>query len=289
MFNQAVDAYAGKTAEPAPRQWWTLFLSDVHLGTRGCQAQLLLDFIRRNKAGKLYFVGDIIDFWRLKRFSYFPQSHNDVLQKILREVRAGAEGIFIPGNHDEIGRDYLGYEFGGVKVVNDAIHRTMDGKEFLVIHGDLFDVACAYAKWLVHLGDWAYTWALRANIVCAYVRRKLGLPYWSLSAYLKVRTKRAVNFMGAFEHYLAAEARRRGVDGVICGHIHHAQMREIEGILYCNIGDFVESCTAIGEDFNGQLHLIRWQTRGVSSRSGTNAAQAPPTEQEAGAESPCVA
>jgi UDP-2,3-diacylglucosamine pyrophosphatase LpxH len=242
----------------AVNRYRTIFLSDLHLGTRGCQAQLILDFLRHNDADAFYLVGDILDGWRMRASFYWPQSHNDVIQKLLRKVRHGARMVFVPGNHDEFARDFLGLEFGGVEVIDHAVHQTADGRKLLVIHGDQFDIVVSHARWLAHLGDWAYDLAILINSWFNRARRKLGLPYWSFSKWAKLRVKKAVNFIGDFERTLAAEARKRGVDGVICGHIHHATIRDIDGVTYVNTGDFVESCTAIAEHFDGRLELIHW-------------------------------
>jgi len=235
-----------------------IFVSDVHLGTRGCQAEMLIDFLRKNESEYLYLVGDIVDGWRLKRWWYWPQAHNDVVQKIMRKARKGTTVIYIPGNHDEAARQYCQLTFGDVQVENEAIHVQANGKKLLVIHGDQFDGIVRYAKWLAILGDWAYSAALRINTLFNQARRKLGLNYWSLSAYLKHKVKNAVQFIANYEEAVASEARRRGVDGVVCGHIHHAEIRMIDGVLYCNDGDWVESCTALVEDFDGNLRIVRW-------------------------------
>jgi UDP-2,3-diacylglucosamine pyrophosphatase LpxH len=236
----------------------TLFLSDVHLATRDAQAEMLLDFLRHHDADTIYLVGDIVDFWCVRRGGVWPQTHNDVLQKLLRKVRKGTRVVLIPGNHDECLRDYSGSRFGGIEIARDAVHVTADQRRYLVIHGDEFDVVVRYARWLAFLGDRGYEFALSLNAPLNFVRRKLGLGYWSLSAYLKLRVKTAVNFIGDFENSLAQEARRRNTDGVICGHIHHAASRMIDGVHYVNTGDWVESCTAIAETHSGELHLIRW-------------------------------
>jgi len=238
--------------------WRTIYLSDIHLGTRGCQAELLLDFLKHNESDHLYLVGDIVDGWRLKRWWYWPQSHNDVVQKVLRKARKGTHVTYVPGNHDEAARDYCGLTFGGVQVVREAIHETADGKRLLIIHGDEFDAVVRYARWLAILGDWAYAFALKLNVMMNSVRRLLRLPYWSLSAWLKYKVKNAVSYIGDFEKAVAAEAKRRGVDGVVCGHIHHAQIRTIDGVTYCNDGDWVESCTALVEDLDGRMSILRW-------------------------------
>ncbi|WP_321339336.1 UDP-2,3-diacylglucosamine diphosphatase [Breoghania sp.] len=245
-------------AQTNPRHYRALFLSDIHLGTRGCQASMLLDFLRVHDAETVYLVGDIVDGWRLRKSWHWPQEHNDVVQKLLRKARKGARVVYVPGNHDEFLREYLGTHFGGVEVVDSCVHETAAGERMLVIHGDQFDVVVRHARWLAYFGDWAYVTALNVNTALNMVRRKLGFPYWSLSAWAKLRVKNAVNFIGRFEETLAEEARRRGVDGVICGHIHHAADQDTNGIHYINTGDWVESCTAIAELHDGTFELIRW-------------------------------
>ena len=240
------------------KHYRTLFLSDVHLGSGGCQAEMLLDFLRLHEAETVYLVGDIVDGWRLKRSWFWPQAHNDVVQKLLRKARKGARVIYIPGNHDEFLRSYLGSHFGGVEVLDRDIHETATGDKLLVIHGDQFDVVVRHARWLAHFGDWAYDFALWANTWVNRVRRAMGFPYWSLSKWAKLKVKNAVNFIGEFEKALAHEATKNGVDGVVCGHIHHAAIGEREGVRYINTGDWVESCTAIVEDHDGTISLIDW-------------------------------
>jgi UDP-2,3-diacylglucosamine pyrophosphatase LpxH len=235
-----------------------LFLSDLHLGTRGCQAGLLLDFLKTYDADVIYLVGDVVDGWRLKSGWYWPQAHNDVVQKLLRKVRKGTRLIYVPGNHDEFLRDFIGTSFGGIQLAEQALHEAADGKRYLVIHGDQFDMVVRHARWLALLGDGAYGVALVLNTYLNVARRRLGLTYWSLSAWAKLKVKNAVSYIGRFEEFLAAEARRQGADGVICGHIHHAALRECSGIAYVNTGDWVESCTAVVEHYDGTLELIRW-------------------------------
>ena len=234
------------------------FISDIHLGTRGCQAELLLEFIRELDCETLYLVGDIFDGWKMKSGWYWPQAHNDVVQKVLRMARKGVRVIYIPGNHDERIRDFCGVHFGGVVVARDAIHEGADGRRYLVTHGDEFDSVVQNAKWLAFLGDWSYRALLGLNTHFNRLRRLLGLSYWSLSAFLKHRVKDAVAFIDRFEMVMAEEARRRGVDGVICGHIHKAEIRDFDGIAYLNDGDWVESCSALVEDHDGQFRLVRW-------------------------------
>ncbi|MGY2049959.1 UDP-2,3-diacylglucosamine diphosphatase [Methylobacterium sp. JK268] len=236
----------------------SLFLSDLHLGTKGCQAELLLDFLREVDSDEIYLVGDIVDGWKLKSGWYWPQAHNDVVQKLLRKVRKGSRLIYVPGNHDEFLRDFLDLHFGGIEVHDQILHEGADGKRYLVIHGDQFDLVVRHAKWLALLGDGAYTAALFVNTHLNWVRRRLGLTYWSLSAWAKLKVKNAVNFISRFEELLAAEAKRVGADGVICGHIHHAANREIDGLRYLNTGDWVESCTAIVEHYDGRMEVIRF-------------------------------
>tara|TARA_R110000787_G_scaffold263946_1_gene369848 strand:+ start:3179 stop:3979 length:801 start_codon:yes stop_codon:yes gene_type:complete len=235
-----------------------IWISDIHLGTRGCKAGKLLDFLKKNESEFLYLVGDIIDGWRLKRSWYWPQEHNDVVQKILRKVRKGTKVVFVPGNHDEFAREYVDHHFGGVAVMDHAVHVTADGKRLLVIHGDEFDVVVKYAKWLAILGDSAYTILLVINSWFNKTRERFGRPYWSLSAYLKLKVKNAVKFIAEYETAVAKAAAVANLDGVVCGHIHHAEMRDIDGILYCNDGDWVESCSALVEHHDGRLELIFW-------------------------------
>lgn len=246
------------TSDVPTHSFKSVFISDVHLGTRGCQAELLLDFIRSMECERLYLIGDIIDGWKLKGGWHWPQAHNDVVQKVLRMARKGTAVIYVPGNHDEVARDYCGVHFGGVVIARDAIHTTVDGRTFLVTHGDEFDGVVQHAKWLAFLGDWSYRTILMLNTLFNHARRKMGFGYWSLSAFLKGKVKNALQFIENFEGAVADEARRRGVDGVICGHIHKAEMRDIDGITYINDGDWVESCTALVEHMDGRLELLEW-------------------------------
>ena len=241
----------------------TVWISDIHLGTPGCQAQALLDFLRDTHCETLYLVGDIIDGWQLRRSWYWPQEHNDVVQKILRKARKGTRVVFVPGNHDEFARKYVLHNFGGVDVVEDCVHTLADGRRLWVTHGDLFDGVIQCAKWLAYAGDMAYEFILKVNRRFNVLRAHLGLPYWSLSKYLKLKVKRAVSYVSDFETAVAHEARRRGLDGVVCGHIHHAEMRQIEGVLYCNDGDWVESLTALVEHHDGRLEILDFGTQAV--------------------------
>ncbi len=236
----------------------TLFISDLHLGTRGCQAEALLAFLKTVEAEQIYLVGDIVDGWRLRQTWHWPQLHNDVVQKLLRKARKGTRVVFIPGNHDEFMRDYVGSNFGGVEIQEEAIHTTADGKRMLILHGDKFDTVVRNVKWLALLGDWAYDFAIFLNRYISKVRRLFGLPYWSFSAYAKQKVKRAVNFISAFEDAVVAEAKRVEVDAVLCGHIHQPTIRNMRGIEYLNTGDWVESCSAILEHMDGRLELVQW-------------------------------
>jgi UDP-2,3-diacylglucosamine pyrophosphatase LpxH len=240
------------------RHFRTLFISDVHLGSKAAKTDFLLDFLRTHEADTIILVGDIIDGWRLKRSWYWPQQCNDVVQKLLRKARKGTRIVYIPGNHDEFMRDFPGMHFGGIEVAERMVHEMADGKKYLVLHGDEFDVVVRNARLLAYLGDWAYDTAIAINVMLAAIRRRLGMPYWSFSAWAKLQVKHAVNFIGEFQRVVADEARRAEVDGVICGHIHHAVMEDIDGIHYVNTGDWVESCTAIAEHADGRLELISW-------------------------------
>ncbi|MCO5071495.1 MAG: UDP-2,3-diacylglucosamine diphosphatase [Rhizobiaceae bacterium] len=258
-----------------PRNYRTLFLSDVHLGTRGAQVGALLEFLKHHDADTIYLVGDIIDGWRLRQSWYWPQQHNDVVQKLLRKARKGARIVYIPGNHDEFLREYCGTAFGGVEIRDTAIHEAADGKRYLVIHGDIFDVVVRHARWLAFLGDWAYEVAMWLSRRINFIRRRMGLTYWSLSAWAKQKVKHAVNFIGKFEETLAAEARREGVDGVICGHIHSAALRSIDGLSYINTGDWVESCTAAVEHFDGRIEIIQWSEESTALNEQRNVINSP--------------
>ena len=235
-----------------------IWISDVHIGTKACKADLLLDFLQRTRSDHLYLVGDIVDGWNLRKSWFWTDTYNQLLLNLLEKARNGTRVVYIPGNHDEALRDYCGTRIGGVAVEEHAIHVTADGRRLLITHGDEFDGVVKYARWLAFLGDAAYRFSLTCNHWFNVVRRKLGYPYWSLSAHLKHTVKNAVEFVGNFEQALADEARRHAVDGIVCGHIHHAQIRDIGGMLYCNDGDWVESCTALVEHFDGRLEILHW-------------------------------
>jgi len=240
-----------------------IFISDLHLGTPGCQADALLDFLKEHTSDYLYLVGDIIDGWQLRRRWYWPQAHNDVIQKLLRKARKGTRVIYVPGNHDEFARHFLDHHFGGIEVMEEAVHRTADGRQLWVIHGDYFDAVVQQAKWLAYVGDYLYEFTLKLNRYLNNMRGRLGLPYWSLSAYLKHKVKKALNYVTDFENAVAHEAEKQGYQGVVCGHIHRAEIRDVNGILYCNDGDWVESRTALVENERGELSLLFWETEPV--------------------------
>ena len=239
----------------------SIFISDVHLGTRGCQADRLLDFLRDYESEHLYLIGDIIDFWSMNRGIHWTPAQNTVVQKILRRARHGQKVMLIPGNHDEAMREYDGVSFGDILVRREYIHVTADGRRFLLLHGDEFDQVTRYHRWLAILGDVGYNLLVRINATLSRVRRVLRRPgYWSLAGYAKNRVKRAVSFIFDFEDSVIHAVRERGLDGVICGHIHNAAVRHVDGITYVNCGDWVDSCTAIVEHLDGELELIRaWQ------------------------------
>ncbi|ACB64665.1 UDP-2,3-diacylglucosamine diphosphatase [Burkholderia ambifaria] len=244
--------------EPSAHRYRTIWLSDIHLGSSGCQAPYLLDFLRHNDSEYLYLVGDIIDGWQLKKGWYWPQAHNDVVQKILRKARKGTQVVYIPGNHDEGARQFCDLAFGDIQVRGEAFHTTLAGKRLWIVHGDLFDGVIQHAKWLAYLGDTLYTLILVLNRWFNRIRSRLGFQYWSLSQYLKHQVKNAVNFISQFETVMTDEARRRGCDGVVCGHIHKAEIRDIDGVLYCNDGDWVESLSALVETMEGELKIVYW-------------------------------
>ena len=235
-----------------------IFISDLHLGTPGCQAEALLDFLRENESQYMYLIGDIVDGWQLRRKWYWPQAHNVVIQKLLRMARKGCRVVYVPGNHDEFARNFVQHHFGGVEVLKETTHTTVNGDTLWLIHGDLFDAVVQYAKWLAYVGDYLYELILKLNKHFNHLRAKFGLPYWSLSAYLKHKVKQAVGFINDYEIAVAKEAKRKGYQGVVCGHIHHAEIRNIDGVLYCNDGDWVESRTALVEHMDGKLEIIYW-------------------------------
>ena len=246
-----------------PLRFRSIWISDVHLGIRACKAEFLLDFLSYTESKYLYLVGDIIDLWNMKKGWHWPRLHNSVIRKILGKAKNGTDVIYIPGNHDELFREYVEHAFGDVAIMAEAIHETADGRRLLVLHGDEFDGVVKYSRWIAVIGSRAYDFLLAMNRWVNFFRRKFGFPYWSLAAYLKHKVKNAVNFISNFEQAVAYEAGRRGVDGLVCGHIHKPTMEEINGVLYCNDGDWVESCTALVEHHDGSLAIIRWADESV--------------------------
>ena len=239
----------------------TIWLSDIHLGTAGCKAEFLTDFLKRNHCETLYLVGDIIDGWKLKKSGwYWPQEHTNVIRRVLTKAKRDTQVIYVTGNHDEFLRKFVDYrlEIGNIKLVNEAIHETADGRRLLVLHGDYFDVITRYHRWVALAGDVAYETMMSANYWFNRVRAMAGMRYWSLSAFAKQKVKNAVSIVSSFEEAVSRECKRRELDGVVCGHIHHAEIRDINGVSYHNCGDWVESCTALAEDFNGKISVIRW-------------------------------
>lgn len=236
----------------------TIWISDTHLGTSGCKAELLLDFLKSTDCETLFLVGDIIDGWQLRKGWYWPPRHNDVVRCVLKKAKHGTRVVYVPGNHDEAFRDYVGLNLGGIELLPEAIHGTADGRKLLILHGDEFDGVVLYARWLAFLGDYAYTLLLKLNGLFNGIRRHLGLPYRSMSAEIKKRVKNAVQFISSFEQAVAHAAAERGAHGVVCGHIHTAEIRQIGEVTYYNDGDWVESCTALVEHSDGRMEIIDW-------------------------------
>ena len=258
QFSDAIGTEDSPGMKRDPLHFRTIWISDLHLGTPRCQAKRLLEFLHATESDTLYLVGDIIDGWQLKRRWYWEQSHNNVVQTVLKKAKKGTNVIFVPGNHDEAIRQFINLYFGGIKIRDELVHTTANGKRMLVLHGDRFDGVIACAKWLAYVGDNLYTLILKFNQWFNSWRARAGLPYWSLSQYLKGKVKNAVNYITSFEDALAAEAAKRGLDGVICGHIHKPEIRDINGITYCNDGDWVESLSALVEAPSGELRLVTW-------------------------------
>ena len=243
----------------------SIWISDLHLGSAACHARLLLDFLRHTESTHLYLVGDIVDGWQLRRRWFWPQAHNDVVQKVLRKARKGTRVIYVTGNHDEFVRHFGELSFGGIELRDEIVHVTADGRRLLVLHGDLFDGVVQCARWLAFVGDRLYLLTLHLNRWFNVVRARLGFPYWSLSQFLKHKVKNAVSYITDFEQALAHEASRRGMDGVVCGHIHKAEIKMIGNVLYCNDGDWVESLTALVESQDGHLSILHWKEIGEES------------------------
>jgi len=236
----------------------SVFISDVHLGTKMSQADQLLEFLKTFECDDLYLVGDIIDGWAMSKNFYWPQAHNDVIQKLMRRARKNTKVTYLPGNHDEFLRSFDDHDFGNIRLVDTVIHQGLDGKRYLVMHGDQFDAVIKNMKWLAHIGSWMYDLTISLNVIVNKVRHILKLPYWSLSAWAKYKVKQAVNFIGDYEENLSLYAASKNVHGIICGHIHHANIRAIADTTYMNCGDWVESCTALVEHTDGRWEIINW-------------------------------
>jgi UDP-2,3-diacylglucosamine pyrophosphatase LpxH len=244
--------------EATPMHYKTVWISDLHLGTRNCNARGALEFLRRARCETLYLVGDVVDVWALRRSHYWHQTHNDVMQQLLRKARKGTRVIYIPGNHDEFSRDFFGV-YGNITVQPYDIYTSLRGERLLVLHGHEFDTVTVHAKWLSVLGDVGYTLLLQANKPLNGARRWLGLPEWSLSAFVKRKVKNAVGYIGNFEQAVVRYAEKYETHGVVCGHIHTPAMKKIRHVSYYNTGDWVESSTALVEHFDGRLEILRWR------------------------------
>ncbi len=254
-----------QTREPVGNtraRYRTIWISDVHLGTKGCNADLLIDFLDNTDSETMYLVGDIIDGWRLQKKFYWPASHNDIVWRIMKRAKRGTRIVYIPGNHDEMFRQFTGLNFGGVEIRRAAFHETADGRRLMVLHGDEFDAVMISHRWLAFVGDWAYRAGMSLNVIVNAVRKGMGKPYWSLSKAAKHKVKNAVEFIGRYEEAVARAAGERGVDGVVCGHIHTAEFREFQyhgkTIEYWNDGDWVEGCNALVEHHDGRMEILNW-------------------------------
>ena len=267
-----VDKTVGPSGAPR-RRYRTIWISDIHLGTRGCNDGLLIDFLDHVDSDTLYLVGDIIDGWRLKKRFYWPERHNAIVRRFMKRAKRGTRVVYIPGNHDEMFRQFSGMNFGGVEIRKKAIHTTADGRRLLVLHGDEFDAIMLAHRWLAFIGDWAYRATMRLNILVNWVRRRLSLPYWSLSRHAKHKVKNAVEFISRYEETVAHEAQRLRVDGVVCGHIHTADTRMFGDVTYYNDGDWVEGCTALVEHFDGRMEILHWAEE-IEAREATPALKA---------------
>jgi UDP-2,3-diacylglucosamine pyrophosphatase LpxH len=264
------------------RRFRTIWISDVHLGTRGCNARLLIDFLDHTDSETMYLVGDIIDGWRLKKKLFWPPEHNDIVWRILKRAKRGTRVVYIPGNHDEIVRQFCGLDFGGVEIMRAAFHTTADGRRLMVLHGDEFDAIMLAHRWLASVGDTLYHVTMGLSGWVNTVRRALGLPYWSLSKAAKHKVKNAVEFISKYEEVVARAAGERGVDGVVCGHIHTAEIRTFahdgRTVEYYNDGDWVEGCTALVEHFDGRMELLYWPEEVARREAAQDAAPAAPAE-----------
>jgi UDP-2,3-diacylglucosamine pyrophosphatase LpxH len=244
-----------------PLKYRSIWISDVHLGYKGCKAEYLLDFLRTTETEYLYLVGDIIDLWSMKRIMYWPQDHNNVIRTILGKAKHGTKVIYIPGNHDEQFREYSGMVFGNLEIHEEYEHTTADGRRILMLHGDKFDAIMKCSRLAEFVGSLGYDLLLYSHRMFDRIRRRLGFPFWSLAKFIKFRVRNAVKHIRKFETIVAHDAKRRGADGVICGHIHHADIRYIDGVLYCNDGDWIENCTALVERHDGTIELLHWSDK----------------------------
>jgi len=277
-------AKPGKAQPEAGKQHYrTVWVSDVHLGTAGCKAEHLVEFLKGHTCDTLYLVGDIIDGWKLKNHFYWPQEHTNVVRKVLTKAKRGTKVYYVTGNHDEFLRKFVGFrlELGNIKFVNELVHQTADGRRLLITHGDAFDVITRYHAWIAMAGDTLYEGTMRFNYWFNKGRSLLGMRYWSLSAFAKQHVKTAVNVVSTFEESVARECKRRGLDGVVCGHIHHAEIRDINGVRYHNCGDWVESCTALVEHLDGRIELLRWVTLDHLNQAPKLRLLTPPEQQAA--------
>ncbi len=236
----------------------SIFISDLHLGTKGCQANKILEFFKNSRSENLFLVGDIVDVWAMQKKFYWPQEHNDVIQKILRKARHGTKVFYIMGNHDEMFRKFIPMNFGDIHLINRVVHETNLGKKYLVVHGDAWDGVMKHAKWLSKLGSIAYELLLKLNNIINFFRKLRGKEYWSLAKFLKYKVKNAVKYIGEYEKTVSDYAKRKKYDGIICGHIHHAEDQNFDGVNYLNCGDWVESCTALAENYDGSFEILYW-------------------------------
>ena len=250
----------------------SIFISDIHLGTRFSKAKVLLNFLKHNESEQLILVGDIIDGWAIKRKLIWPQEHSDVIQKILKKAKKGTKVTFITGNHDEFLRPFVPLLLGdSVSIANELEYVAINKKKYYITHGDFFDSITMTKKWLAILGDYGYDLLLHLNVVLNFLRKRIGIKkYWSLSKYVKDNVKSSVSFISDFEAVLSTHAKNKGYDGIICGHIHKAEIRDIEDIEYLNCGDWVESCTAIVETYEGEFKIINWLENDNSSKKNSN-------------------
>lgn len=253
-----------------PQRFRSIWISDTHLGSKECKAEYLLKFLNSTESENLFLLGDIIDIWSYRKNKYWPQLHTDIIRAILDKAQNGTRVVYIPGNHDEMIKNYTGRMFGDVEIMQRHIHTTAEGKKLLLIHGDEFDHLIQYSKILCTLGDWSYTRLLKINQVINFLRRKAGIPYWSFASYLKKRVKSAREHIERFENIVTTEAHRMHVDGVVCGHIHHMEMHMKHNILYCNDGDWVENCTTLVEHHNGKLEILHYSEHTQAIKSCHN-------------------